>query len=92
MTRDTRTPSRTSDLARQLLLLGALERRVRDAKAVVTAALRLSGGFERLSGGFERLSGGFEPGTTIRPLLSDDRPAGNVQFTVPGTKAFGRRR
>jgi hypothetical protein len=85
MTRDTRTPSRTSDLARQLLLLGALERRVRDAKAVVTAALRLSGGFERLSGGFE-------PGTTIRPLLSDDRPAGNVQFTVPGTKAFGRRR
>ena len=68
----TDTTSRTADLARQLILLGALERRVKDAKVEVADALRRSG---------------FPPGTTIRPLLADQKPAGNVQHTVPAAKA-----
>jgi hypothetical protein len=74
MTTDTQNqPTLISNLARQLLLLGALERRVKDGKAAVSAALKKAG---------------LEPGTTLRPLLADDRPAGNVQYTVPGTKAL----
>lgn len=69
----TTQPTKVADLARQLLLLGALETKVKAAKATVADALR---------------DAGFDPGTTLRPLLDDGQPAGSVQHTVPKPKAI----
>lgn len=66
--------SRTTDLARRLILLRSLERKVTELKATLADELRHAG---------------LEPGTTLRPPLADgdERRAGAVSFTAPQAKA-----
>lgn len=65
------TANEADELARRLLLLSALDKRVAAAIADAREGLR-------------RL---IRPGTTLKPRLSDGGPAGTMSYTVAGIKA-----